>query len=283
MFPPNQYELLDFGGGRKLERVGSLVLDRPSPPAEGQSRIHRELWDHADAKFVRHGPAQGSWEVTAEVPENWTTTDGRITLDLKLTEFGHIGLFPEQASNWDWIIDQVRRCARPLKVLNLFAYTGGSTLAAAWAGAEVVHVDSAKTTVSRARRNAERSGLSRAPVRWIVEDASKFVRRELRRKKQYDAVVLDPPSYGHGPQDQSWKLVRDLIPLLEDCGRLTSVKRAFVLLTCHSTGVDAADIEASLADAIFGSCQAGARAEQLCLETADGRKLHSGIVARWPS
>lgn len=283
MFPRDQYELLDFGDGRKLERVGSLVLDRPSPPAEGLSPHRGELWDHADACFVRKGPDQGGWKATTDVPKNWAAMDGRITLDLKLTEFGHIGLFPEQASNWDWIIDQVRRRARPLKVLNLFAYTGGSTLTAAWAGAEVVHVDSAHNTVSWARRNAERSGLSGAPIRWIVEDASKFVRRELRRKQQYDAVILDPPSYGHGPQGQSWKLVRDLIPLLEDCARLTSVTRTFVLLTCHSTGVDAADIEASLADAIFGSCQAGARAEQLYLKTADGRKLPSGIVARWPS
>jgi 23S rRNA (cytosine1962-C5)-methyltransferase len=167
-------------------------------------------------------------------------------------------------------------------VLNLFAYTGGSTMAAAAAGARVVHVDSAKNTVGWARSNAAAAGLEESPIRWIVEDASKFVAREVKRGNSYDAVILDPPSYGHGPSGETWKLDEDLIPLLQNCAKLTADSRAFILLTCHSPGFGPAEAEAYLADAVFGHCSAGANARALNLKTASERKLNAGIVARWP-
>ena len=282
MFPQNQYELIDFGEGRKLERFGPVVLDRPAPAAQGLSRRFQSRWKRADFIFLEGNQSKSQWKSKTDLPEPWTITDGRMTWGLKLAEFGHVGVFPEQASNWDWIAQQVRRSQRPLRVLNLFAYTGGSTLAAAWAGAEVVHVDSAKTTVAWARRNAKLSGLADRPIRWIVEDAAKFVSREVRRQNFYDAIILDPPSYGHGPKNETWKIGRDLLPLLSQCAQLAKPPRAFVLLTCHSTGMEAADLEAILADSFFGSCGAGARATSLYLKTSAGRRLHAGVVARYP-
>ncbi|MCA9214149.1 MAG: class I SAM-dependent methyltransferase, partial [Planctomycetales bacterium] len=172
---------------------------------------------------------------------------------------------------------------RRLKVLNLFAYTGGSTLAAAAAGAEVTHVDSSKSVVTWARRNAELSNLCDAPIRWIVDDCTKFVQRELRRENFYDAVILDPPSYGHGAKGGPWKLSHDLMPLLDACASLTSRSRAFLLLTCHSPGFGPAELSACLEDTFFGHCQTGAQAKRLFIRCDDGRKLDAGAVARWPS
>ncbi|MDA1051669.1 MAG: class I SAM-dependent methyltransferase [Planctomycetota bacterium] len=217
------------------------------------------------------------------LPSTWTIKHGELVFELQPTPFGHVGVFPEQAANWDWIAKQVARESRPLRVLNLFAYTGGSTLAAAAAGAEVVHVDSAKNTVAWARRNAELSGLSEKPIRWIAEDAKKFAARELRRGNRYDAVILDPPSYGHGAKGETWKITRDLHPLLTTCAKLTEGHRAFMLLTCHSPGFESPEVEAILADAVFGTCQAGATARPLTLTCIDGRQLPSGVVARWPN
>jgi 23S rRNA (cytosine1962-C5)-methyltransferase len=170
-----------------------------------------------------------------------------------------------------------------LRVLNLFAYTGGSTLATAAAGAEVVHVDAARGMVERARRNAEQSGLGEKSIRWIVEDATKFARRELKRGNQYDAVILDPPSYGHGPGGEAWKISDGLLPLLKVCGQLTAERRAFVLVTCHTPGIGRAELAAYLAEGIFGSCAQPPAAGELFLQTRDGRRLPSGVFARWPS
>jgi 23S rRNA (cytosine1962-C5)-methyltransferase len=167
-------------------------------------------------------------------------------------------------------------------VLNLFAYTGGSTLAAAAAGASVTHVDAAKNIVAWARRNAELSGLADAPIRWIAEDATTFVRREVRRGNRYDGLILDPPSYGHGPKGEVWKVERHLAPLLTSCRDLLSDRRAFLLLTCHSPGFGPAELEALLADTIFGSCQGGVVARELSITAADARKFVCGAVARWP-
>ena len=172
---------------------------------------------------------------------------------------------------------------KPLRVLNLFAYTGGSTLAAAAAGAEVVHIDAARNIVDRARQNADLSGLADRPIRWIAEDAMKFCQRELKRGNQYDAVILDPPSYGHGPKGEPWKIDEHLLPLLKLCGELTAESRAFVLVTCHSPGIGPAELAAYLAEGIFGHCGQPPVAGELFLETADGRQLPSGVFARWPT
>ncbi len=282
MFSSDQYRLLDFGAGRRLEQFGAHLLDRPCPAAEGVPKAHAELWSEATARFLRKEGQEGIWKPVKPIKQPWPIQHATWQLQLRPTQCGHLGVFPEQATNWDWIEKQVRRANRPLKVLNLFAYTGGSTLAAAAAGAEVVHVDAAQSTVNWARENAKLSGLEDAPIRWIAEDALKFVRREIRRGNQYDAVILDPPSYGHGPNGKPWKINEHLSALLEGCGEVTKQSRAFLLLTCHSPGFGPAELEAYLADAVFGSCQAGATARELSLSSEDGRALPAGVAVRWP-
>ena len=282
MFAPDQYELIDFGEGRRLERFGDFVFDRPCPVAEHDAVSGTAAWKAADARFER-GDKEGAWSTKRELPDRWNIRHVSAVLELKRTPFGHVGIFAEQAENWDWIAARVAAAGRPLKVLNLFAYTGGSTLAAAAAGAEVTHVDAAKNIVAWARRNAEHSGLAEAPIRWITDDATKFCKREVRRSAQYDAVILDPPSYGHGARGEVWRLTRHLPRLLKLCAELTSESRAFLLLTCHTPDVTAADLEAYLADAVFGHCGAGVVARPLRIESAAGRPLPSGLVARWPS
>lgn len=282
VFSTDQYELVDFGDGRKLERFGAFLLDRPAPVVEDVPRGDAASWTKADARYERSREEKGVWRTDQPLPDTWLVQHGAARFELKRTDFGHVGLFPEQATIWDWIDRQVRRAGRPLNVLNLFAYTGGSTLAAAAAGARVVHVDAARNVVRWARRSADLSGLSEAPIRWIAEDAAKFVERELRRGNDYDAVILDPPSYGHGPKGEVWRLADHLTPLLENCGRLTQVRRAFFLITCHTPGFGPPELEACLADALFGHCQGGVRSGRLWLKTSDGRRLPAGAFARWP-
>jgi 23S rRNA (cytosine1962-C5)-methyltransferase len=207
-------------------------------------------------------------------------------LHLDALPSGQVGVFPEQRENWDWIARQTAKrqaaLGRPLRVLNLFAYTGGSTLAASAAGAEVVHIDAAHNIVDRASQNAELSGLAERPIRWIAEDAVKFCQRELKRGNRYDAVILDPPSYGHGPKAGSWKIENDLLPLLNICGELTAESRAFVLVTCHTPGIGPPELAAYLSEGIFGHCGQPPDVGELFLETSDGRRLPAGVFARWP-
>ena len=279
MFEPQQYELIDFGGGRKLERFGTRLVDRPAPAADDSVPLLPAAWKEADLRYERKSATSGKWR-PASVKTDWQVQHASIRFRLQPTPFGHVGLFPEQAANWDWIFQQSGR--QPLKVLNLFACTGGSTLAAAAAGAAVTHVDAARNVVHWARQNAALSGLADATIRWIVEDARKYVKRELRRESHYDAVILDPPSYGHGPTGDVWKIGEHLLPLLADCARLVRHQPRFVLLTNHSPGFGPAELEAVLADTMFGSCQAGATARTMYVETSDGRRLASGVAARWP-
>jgi 23S rRNA (cytosine1962-C5)-methyltransferase len=281
MFTPDQYRLLDFGGGRRLERFGLWRLDRPCPAAEHIASSDPDAWRQADARFERGEGDEGQWSLERDLPEQWTIARGPITFELRRTPAGHLGVFPEQAANWDWIIEQLRAGGGPLKMLNLFAYTGGSTLAAAAAGAEVVHVDAAGNIVAWARRNAELSGLADRPIRWIAEDALKFVKRELRRGNRYDAVVLDPPSYGHGPRGEVWRLSKDLPRLLKLCGQLTAGHRRFMLLTCHTSGFDPARLKRIMADALGPTDRGMVTAERLTIRSASGRALPSGVVARW--
>ncbi|MCE5266592.1 MAG: class I SAM-dependent methyltransferase [Planctomycetaceae bacterium] len=289
--PDDGYALLDFGDGRRLERFGRFVLDRPSPAAETFDRENKALWSSTDARFEGRDQEKGQWTLARPLPDHWTLADGPLRFELKRTEFGHVGLFPEQSENWKWLLSLpsiFRKGAvgegespadhRP-KVLNLFAYTGGSSLAAAAAGAEVVHVDAAKNILAWARRNAELSGLAQAPIRWIAEDALKFAKRELRRGNRYDAVILDPPSYGHGPHGEVWRLSKHLPRLLSLCAELTADRLQFILLTCHTPGFDTATLRDMLRDAIGPAGQISAR--QLSLRSVSGRELPSGAVARW--
>jgi 23S rRNA (cytosine1962-C5)-methyltransferase len=274
------YQLLDVGDGRRLERFGEVVLDRPCPAAEQVVRASPDDWGKADARFEGRDEQTGKWIDRRPLPERWTISQGPLCFELKRTDFGHLGFFPEQAENWDWIHHSsfiIHHSS--LKVLNLFAYTGGSTLAAAATGAEVVHVDAAKNIVAWARRNAELSGMADAPIRWIAEDAMKFVKRELKRGSRYDAVILDPPSYGHGPRGEVWRLAKHLPRLLALCAELTAGRPQFMLLTCHTPGYDSAALRAMAIDA-FGD-EADIAAKPLALRTADGRELPSGVVVRW--
>lgn len=283
------YELLDFGDGRKLERFGAWVLDRPCPGAEEKKR-HPAKWGGATARFEGERADEGMWLTDAE---NWRAAEihfpirlsekCRFQLQLSPLPSGQIGIFFEQFANWQWIARQVDRARETLRVLNLFAYTGGCTLAAAAAGAEVTHVDAAKSMVNRARENAKLSDLAGAPIRWIVEDAVKFCEREVKRGNLYDAVILDPPTYGHGPKGQQWLIHHDLLPLLRLCGELTSERRVFVLCTCHTPGIGPAEFSAMSSEGLFGHCRQPPNCGKLYLQTADGRKLSSGVFVRWPA
>lgn len=279
MFTPDQYELLDFGDGRKLERFGQFLLDRLSPSAETTRPAQRPIWREAACRYERTTGERGVWRPADALPASWTISHGDFRFELKPTDFGHLGIFPEQAENWDWLAEQVAKRDSP-KVLNLFAYTGGSTLAAAAAGAEVTHIDAAKNVVAWARRNAEISDLADAPVRWIAEDARKFVRREKKRGARYDVVVLDPPSYGHGVKGEVWRVDQHLPELLEDL-RAISHDDAAILLTCHSPGLGPAELRQMLQVHYFERRMSGIEARPLAITAADDRRLPSGILARW--
>jgi 23S rRNA (cytosine1962-C5)-methyltransferase len=287
----SDYELIDFGDARKLERLGEIVLDRPCPTAAGIAPARPESWHSAVARYDAPRVGDGRWSPS---PASWAPADWqfahegavRFRIALDALPSGQIGVFPEQRENWDWLARQIVKTqangGRPLRILNLFAYTGGSTLAAAAAGAEVVHVDAARSVVERARQNVALSGLADRPIRWIVEDAPKFARRELKRGNRYVGVILDPPTYGHGPAGEVWKIADDLLPLLKVCGELTAENRALVLVTCHTPGIGPAELGAYLTDGIFGHCAEPPAAGSLALQTPEGRRLSSGVYARWP-
>jgi 23S rRNA (cytosine1962-C5)-methyltransferase len=281
MFQPDQYQLLDFGEGRKLERFGDVILDRPAPAAEQISKLDPAQWVRTDGQFVKSHRSGGNWSWSRTPPDSWFISHRKASFELKPTGFGHIGIFPEQAACWDWIAGQLEQDRRPAKVLNLFAYTGGSTLAAAQAGAEVVHVDAAKNVVLWARRNALASGMSAAPIRWIVEDARRFVARERRRGNEYDAIILDPPSYSHGPRGESWKIEQHLPDLLNNCARLTAGRCRFILLTCHSSGLNNTQLKYLLRRAVCDQLPGRTAGSTLYLRTESGRRLFGGESVFW--
>jgi 23S rRNA (cytosine1962-C5)-methyltransferase len=290
---PLTYELVDFGRSRKLERFGKIVIDRPSAAAQGPTQADPQTWREAVARYDRTGGESGKWSPADAIPKKWKIKFQlpnlniqqpcrEICFELHPSPFGHIGVFAEQATHWQWLAKQVAAARRPLKILNLFAYTGGSTLAAALAGAKVTHVDAAANIVRRARRNAVVSDLADCSIRWVVEDAVKYCRRELKRGEQYDGVILDPPTYGHGPKGEIWKITKHLPTLLDLCGKLTSRQPTLVLTTCHSPGIGPAELAAYTAEGIFGHCGQPPMAGMLSLTSRDGRKLPSGVYARWP-
>jgi len=282
VFASDDYELLDFGAGRKLERFGPYLLDRPCPAADDAAPSSPARFGDAVARYHRDDAQRGQWTCKSPIGEPWPVRFGPLTMELKLTESGQLGVFPEQVSNWQWIFDEVRKAGH-MKLLNLFAYTGSSTLAAAAAGAEVVHVDAAGGIVDWARRNAEASNLGDAPTRWIVEDAVKFARRELKRGNRYDGLILDPPAYGHGPHGRTWQLARDLDELLMLALELLGDASQLLLLSCHSGRLSQPNelqncvIEQSPALADCGTLWSG----QMCLVSPAGRRLQCGAAVRW--
>lgn len=280
MLGPQGYELVDFGEGRRLERFGPWCLDRPCPSVRRLPRKHAAAWAAADARFERTGPTAGRWTLARPVPLRWVLRHGPLVFELKRTDFGHVGFFPEQSPHWEWLLAELAT-AGPLRVLNLFGYTGGATLAAAAAGAEVTHVDAAANVVAWAQRNAQLSGLSGAAVRWVVEDVRKFVRAEVWAGSRYDGLILDPPSFGRGPHGQVWRLADHLPWLLRQCPRLLSESPRFVLLTCHTRGYSARRLARMLAKALCPLGEGRLLAERMAIPSAAGGNLPSGVAVRW--
>lgn len=234
-----EYELIDTDDGKRLERWKDYLLIRPDPQVIWRSAASSPLWKKADASYLRSNKGGGQWDLETKLPEQWTLSYESLDLTFKIKPMGfkHTGLFPEQAVNWEWFTKLIQNAGRPIRVLNLFAYTGGATVAAAKAGASVTHVDAARGMVAQARENAALSGLSDAPIRWIVDDCRKFVEREIRRGSRYDAIILDPPSYGRGPTGEIWKLEESVHPFLILCTKVLSDDPLFVLLNTYTTGL----------------------------------------------
>lgn len=231
-----EYRVLDCGGGEKVERWGPHTLVRPDPQAVWPREQTCRAWTQADAVYHRSNAGGGKWDIK-KLPAQWSISYRQLTFQLKPMAFKHTGLFPEQATNWDFIDEMIRTAGRPVRVLNLFAYTGGATLAAAAAGAQVCHVDASKGMTAWARENAKASGLEESPIRWIVDDCKKFIERELRRGRTYDAIIMDPPSYGRGPSGETWKIEDDIADFVALAMRLLSDKPLFVLISSYSTGL----------------------------------------------
>ena len=236
------YELLDASDGERLERWGSYVLRRPDPQIIWRNSATHKAWNRADAIYKRSSSGGGGWSKNT-LPATWNINYGELTFCLKPMGFKHTGLFPEQAANWDWFSDLIMNAGRPIKVLNLSAYTGGATVAAAKAGAQVVHVDAAKGMVAAAKENARLSGLADAPIRYIVDDCKKFIEREIRRGNKYDGIIMDPPSYGRGPTGEVWKIEENIDEFVALTANLLSDEPLFFLLNSYTTGLSASTMK----------------------------------------
>lgn len=231
------YELIDTGDGERLERWGRYILRRPDPQVIWPATLGKKDWNNSHAHYQRSSSGGGRWSFLKKMPERWTISYGGIQFYIRPTGFKHTGLFPEQAVNWDWLTKLITARTGPVRVLNLFAYTGGATVAAAAAGAEVCHVDAAKGMVTWARENLVLSGLAERPVRWIVDDVLKFVNREKRRGRLYQGIIMDPPSFGRGPNREVWKIEDELYGLTELCAQLLGEDALFFLINSYTTGL----------------------------------------------
>ena len=277
------YELIETGDGEKLERWGDIILRRPDPQIIWPINDKR-IWSRADALYHRSQSGGGNWEYKRKLPNRWTIGFEELKFYIEPTGFKHTGLFPEQAVNWKWMINKIQKANRPIKVLNLFAYTGGATVAAAYAGAEVCHVDAAKGMVGWAKENVALSGLADRPVRFITDDCMKFVQREIRRGKKYDGIIMDPPSYGRGPNGEIWKIEDSLFNFVEQCMGVLSDNSLFFLINSYTTGFSPTVLSNILKQTI-GSRNKGTYS---CGEvgipvTQSGLVLPCGIFGRWES
>ena len=277
------YEVLDTSSGEKLERWDKQFLVRPDPQAIWETDHRHPAWKKANARYLRSQTGGGHWEKKT-LPESWKVHYKDLTFQVKPMNFKHTGLFPEQAVNWDFAMNKIRNAGRPIRVLNLFAYTGGATVACAKAGASVCHVDAAKGMVAWAKDNARLSGLSDAPIRWIVDDCAKFVEREIRRGKTYDAIIMDPPSYGRGPGGEVWKLEENLFPFVKLCARVLSDKPLFVILNSYTTGLAPSVLTYILETLISKKFGGHTVSDELGLPvTQSGLVLPCGATGRWTS
>ena len=275
------YELIDCSDGQKLERWGGQILVRPDPQAIWKTEKNHPGWRKPSAIYNRSASGGGHWE-KGSLPENWQIKYGELTFNIKPMNFKHTGIFPEQATNWDYAMDRIKSADRPISVLNLFAYTGAATVACAKAGAEVCHVDAAKGMVNWAKENARSSGLGNAPIRWIVDDCAKFVEREIRRGHKYDAIIMDPPSYGRGPSGEIWKLEENLWDFVLLCSGALSDKPLFVIINSYTTGLSPS-VLTYISETIFSSRFGGhSRSEELGIPVSSkGLVLPCGATCRW--
>ena len=274
------YEVLDTSGGEKLERWGDYLLVRPDPQVIWNTKKENPGWKKKNGHYHRSSKGGGEWEFF-HLPEQWEINYKDLTFRLKPFSFKHTGLFPEQATNWDWFGDLIRRANRPIKVLNLFAYTGGATLAAAAAGASVTHVDASKGMVNWAKENAAVSGLSDKPIRWLVDDCTQFVEREIRRGNHYDAIIMDPPSYGRGPKGEIWKIEESIHPFIKLCTQLLSDDPLFFLINGYTTGFQASVLGNMIDMTVKPRFGGVIPADEVCLPVTAGGVLPCGASGRW--
>ena len=281
------YELVDSGAAKKLERFGEFTLVRPEPQAKWTAALPAQRWELADGEFVKAMSGQrGEWKFRKPIPSRWPMQRKNLKFWVQPAPSGHVGVFPDQACHWDWIAEVLKRVATPVKVLCLFGHTGLATLAAAAAGAEVTHVDASRKAVAWARENQDLSELNNQPIRWIVEDAMTFVRREARRGNQYDAILLDPPRFGRGPDGEIWKLEESLPELLNACGKVLTASPLFVLLNVYVTVLSCGRIEKeaqglrSCLEEMLREFRASITAGELAIQDPAGWKISASVFAR---
>ena len=275
------YEIIDVSCGEKLERWGDYLLIRPDPQAIWHTKKEHDGWYHPNAHYHRSKKGGGSWEFI-DLPKQWQISYKNLNFELKPFSFKHTGLFPEQAVNWDYMTDKIIKAGRPVKVLNLFAYTGGATIACAKAGAHVTHVDASKGMVTWAKENAAASGLKDAPIRYLVDDCMKFVEREIRRGNHYDAILMDPPSYGRGPGGEVWKIEEKIHDLVKLCAKLLSDNPVFFIINSYTTGLQPAVLSYIINTEITAYFGGKVRADEIGLPvTSNGLTFPCGCSARW--
>ena len=275
----NDYELIDTGNGEKLERFGDYRLIRPDPRILWNKRLPEEVWKSADASYNRLDTTTGAWDIKKTPPDPWHIRYNSLIFTLRPTEFKHLGVFPEQAVNWNWLMQTIN--GKPLKILNLFAYTGGATMAALSAGAHVTHVDAVKSTVDWAHENVVLSDMDNKPVRWIEDDAYKFVMREKKRGNTYDGVIMDPPRFGRGPKGEVWKLEHDLPKLMKEVAGILSPDPTLFLINAYTADISSIVLENLLNDTFQNRYGETTFGELGLKETTGKRMLPNGIFARW--
>ncbi len=274
------YTVIDTSSGEKLEKWGKYTLVRPDPQVIWKTEKKNPLWRTADASYKRSRSGGGAWSDN-KLPESWVISYGDLSFRIKPMGFKHTGLFPEQAANWDWFGDLIKNAGRPIKVLNLFAYTGGATVAAAKAGAQVVHVDASKGMVAAAKENARLSGLADAPIRYIVDDCKKFIEREIRRGNKYDGIIMDPPSYGRGPTGEVWKIEENIDEFVALAANLLSDEPLFFLLNSYTTGLSASTMKYITSVRLLSKRGGYSEADELGLPVGDsGLALPCGSSVR---
>lgn len=276
------YTLIDASDGAKLEKWGDIYLSRPDPQAIWSQKTEKTMWQNAHAVYHRSKSGGGKWEYKKKIPESWQINYRELVFNVKPMGFKHTGIFPEQAVNWDFIIDKISNANREIKVLNLFAYTGGATVASAYAGAKTVHVDASKGMVNWAKENAASSGLKDAPIRYIVDDCVKFVEREIRRGNKYDAIIMDPPTYGRGPKGELWRFEDELFSLVKKCNEILSDNPLFFIVNSYTSGISHIVVSNVLSYIVKAQHGGEVTSDELGLKmSSNGLVLPCGYTTRW--